>query len=123
GGHRLKGLKTRRLPAGGQQIVGEVGADAVALLVEGDQLHERNAEALGQAAVDLAFHDHRVDPDAAVVHGHHAPHLDLAGAAVDVDHHYVGAEGEGHVGRVVIGDALQPRLHALWQVGVGGEGQ
>ena len=47
---------------------------------------------VGEAAVDLALDDHRVDPRAAVVDGDEAPHLDLARARVDVDDADVGAE-------------------------------
>src|SRR6266700_4335757 len=118
----LIGLEPRRLPAGGQQVVGEVLADAVALLVEGDQLHRGDAVALGEAAVDLALHDHRVDAHATVVDRDHLADLPLAGAPVDVHDHAVGAERVGHVRRVVVGDPLKARLHAFGQVGVGGEG-
>ena len=55
-----------------------------------DLLHERHREAFGQAAVDLAFDDHRVDDDAAVVHREESPHLHSPGLAIDVDHRDVG---------------------------------
>ena len=42
------------------------------LLVERDHLHQRHADAVGQAAVHLALDDHRVDPGAAVVDGDEA---------------------------------------------------
>ena len=66
---RLAELERRRLPGGRDQVVHEVRADAVAVLVEGDQLHRGDREALGEAAHDLALDDHRVDPHAAVVDG------------------------------------------------------
>ena len=66
--------------------------EAVALLVEGDVLHQRDADALGEAAVDLALDDHRVDAHAAVVDRDEAAQLDLARARVDVDDADVGAE-------------------------------
>ncbi len=69
---RLAQLERRRLPGRRDQVVHDVGADAVAVLVEVDQLHRGDREALGEAAHDLALDDHRVDPDAAVVHGHAA---------------------------------------------------
>src|SRR5438128_3758032 len=46
---RLAYLELRRLPARGQQVIGEIGAEAVAFLVERDQLHERDAKTLGEA--------------------------------------------------------------------------
>ena len=72
--------------------------------------------------MDLPLDDHRVDDVAAVVDGDEAAHLDLAGAAVDVDHADVAAEREGEVRRIVVVHRLQPRLHPLRMVGVGGEG-
>ena len=57
-------------------------------------LHERDGEALGQAAVDLPFHDERVDHRAAVVHGQEPPHLHLARLAIDIDDGDVGAVGK-----------------------------
>ena len=70
-------------------------------LVEGDQLHQRHPDAVGEAAVDLALDDHRVDARAAVVDRDEAPHRDLAGARIDVDDADVGAERERQVRRVV----------------------
>ena len=63
---------------------------------------------VGEAAVDLALDDHRVDPHAAVVDRDEPAHLDLARAGVDVDDADVGAEREGQVRRVV--DAARVQL-------------
>ena len=65
-------LEARRLPRGREQVVQEVRPDAVPRLVEPNQLHGRRAEPLRETALKLPFHDHRVDPHAAVIHGHHA---------------------------------------------------
>src|SRR5262249_44721596 len=94
---------------------------AVAALVEADQLHQRDADALGQAAVDLALDDGRVDARAAIVDGDEPAHLHIPGAGVDVDHADVGAVGIGEVTRVVGGDRLQVRLDVVRHVrrGVG----
>ena len=115
-------LEARRLPGGGDQVVHECGADAVALAVEGDELHERDAEPLGEPSVDLSFDDGRVDADPAVIDRHHLADGDLTGPRVDVDDHDIDAEREGHVRRVVVGDTLEACLHPLGDVGVGGEG-
>ena len=64
---------------------------------------------VGQAAVDLALDDHRVDARAAVVDRDEAADLDLAGARVDVDDADVGAERERQVRRVV--DAISASRH------------
>ena len=79
-----------------------VETDAVAVLVEGDLLHRRHREALGEAAHDLPLDDHRVDPDAAVVDRDDRERLPLARAAVDLDDHRVRPERVGHVRRVVV---------------------
>ena len=64
---RLAELEVGALERGRDQVVHERRVEAVALLVEGDHLHQRDADALGEAAVDLAVDDHRVDAHAAVV--------------------------------------------------------
>ena len=58
---RLAELEVGALERGRDQVVHERRVEAVALLVERDQLHQRDADALGEAAVDLAVDDHRVD--------------------------------------------------------------
>ena len=80
-----------------------------------DDLHQRHADAVGQAAVHLALDDHRVDPGAAVVDGDEPPHLDLAGARVDVHDADVGAEREGQVRRVVGDLGVEVAVDALRQ--------
>ena len=72
--------------------------------------------------MDLTLDDHGVDPDSAVVDCHKAPHLHFAGPTIDVHHADVGTEGIGQIRRVIVRDCLQPGLHALWVIGVGGEG-
>src|SRR5262249_57086879 len=99
--------------------VNERPAEAVAVLVEGDRLHERHAHAVGQAAVDLALDDHRVDAGPAVVGGHEPPHGHLPGAGVDVDHGQVGPERVGEVGRVVDGAGVEVALDPLGQLQAG----
>ena len=73
----LAELEVGALERGRDQVVHERPVEAVALLVERDQLHQRDADALGEPAVDLAVDDHRVDPHAAVVDRDEAPHRDL----------------------------------------------
>src|SRR5205807_2557344 len=68
---------------------------------------------LGQAAVDLALDDHRVDPHAAVVDRDEPPDLDRGGVGVDVDDADVGTAGIGQVGRVVDDLGVEATLHAL----------
>ena len=119
--HGLQQLEPRRLPRCRDQVVHEVGADAVALVIESDELHRRHRIPLGQPAVNLPFDDHRVDPHAAVVQRHHALHVPLSGLGIDLDHDDIGTERERHVGRVVVVHALQTGLEVVRRVGVGGE--
>src|SRR5438067_102906 len=118
----LIGLEVGRLPTRWQEVIGEVRAEAVALLVEGDELHERDAKALGKAAMDLTLDEPRIDPYTTVVDSNHAPYFRLPRAAIDIDHHQIGAERIGKVGRVVICDALESSLHAIGQVRICREG-
>src|SRR5882724_5051952 len=85
-------LPAWRLERGRHVVVDETAAGDVAVLVVTDLLEQRRPNALGQSAMDLAVDDHRVDDVAAVVHGYETPHLDFAGAAIDVDHADVAAE-------------------------------
>ena len=57
-------------------------------------LDERLAQALHDAAVQLAVEQHVVQHAAAVVHRDVAQHLDLAGVAVDLDLGHVRAAGK-----------------------------
>ena len=112
----LAELPVRALHRGRQQVVHERPAEAVAVLVERDQLHQRHADAVGQAAVHLALDDHRVDAHAAVVDRDEPAHLDLAGARVDVDDADVGAVRVGEVRRVVDDLRVEVPLDALGQL-------
>src|SRR5713101_5329552 len=54
----------------GQRIVHEARGEELSALVEGRLLPERLADALGEAAVDLALDEKRIDEEARIVHGH-----------------------------------------------------
>ena len=90
--------------------------------VEGDQLHQRHPDPVGETAVDLALDDRRVDPHAAVVHRDEPAHGDLPRAGVDLDHAHVGPARERQVGRVVDGHRVQMALDAVRQLQVGVRG-
>src|ERR1700733_9939325 len=79
-------------------VVHVVGADAVAVGVERDELHAGHGVGLGQAAHDLALDDHRVDPDPAVVDRDHPQHVPDAGLRVDLDGDDVDGKRPGEVG-------------------------
>ena len=93
------------------------------LVVVDRAFQQRLADALGEAAMDLAFDDHRVDQPAEIVRRDEVDEGGLAGAGIDLELADIGAGREGEVGRVVEGGFLQARLHAVGQIvrGVGGE--
>jgi hypothetical protein len=64
-------------------------------------LHQRQTEALGDAALDLALDQGRVDGLADVVGRHHAQHLHRAELEVDLDNGNLGGEGIGRVGNAL----------------------
>src|SRR5260370_17923000 len=112
-GDRLADLELRRLPGGRNEVVHEVGADAVAIAVKRDELHERDPESFGEPAVDLPLDDHRVDTHAAVVDRYHPLDLDLTRALVDVDDDRIGAERVVHVRRGGVMNPLDSTTPAL----------
>ena len=79
-------------------------------------LPERLADALGDAAVELAVDDHRVDLLADVVDRDVADEVDLAGLLVDLDDGDVRPERPRAVRGVVVGGLVEVRLHALGRV-------
>ena len=97
----------------GHQEVHERRVEQLAGLVVGHPLVERAADALRDAAVDLALDDHRVDQVAAVVDHGVLQDPDLRGQRVGLDDHGVHAGGERRpLGRVEV-PALQARLVVL----------
>ena len=91
--------------AAGQQLAAVGVVDAV--------LAQRLAQALRQAAVDLAFDDHRVDDVAEVVAGGEAVDAHDAGGGVDLDLADVAAGRVGEVARIVEGVLVEARLELV----------
>jgi hypothetical protein len=71
-----------------------VGRERIAELVVAHLFEQRLRDALGEAAMNLAIGEQRIDDDAAVVDGDESLHRDVAGVSVDFDHSDVRAEGE-----------------------------
>src|SRR5208283_5201843 len=90
-GHSFSELPARALERSGQQVVHEGATQAVSVLIERDDLHERHPDTIGEPSVDLPFDDHWVDARATVVDGDETPDLDLTRPGVDVDYTDVGA--------------------------------
>ena len=79
------------------------------VLVVGQRLVQRAADALRDPAVHLAADDHRVDQRPAVVHHAVPVDGDLAGVRIDLDDRGVHAGGEGGPRRRVVVAGLQAR--------------
>ena len=78
-------LDVGNLGRGRHEVVEEGRRERCALVVVDEVLVEHPADPLHDAARDLAFHDHRVDHDAAVLAHHVAQHRDHAGVGIDLD--------------------------------------
>ena len=117
----MVGLVVRRLDSGRDEEVHQRAGGHIALLVIGNFLAHGDGERLGQATMDLAFDDHRVDAGAAIIQ--RIELADFGGARIDVDLHHadVGAERIGHVRRVIVADRLETRLDARDRLIVRGE--
>ena len=93
----------------GRQVVGArhgvvhvgAGQQLAALLVVDRILEQRLADALGDAAMDLALDDHRVDDVAEIVDRDEVHDLDDAGVGIDLDLADMRAGRIGEVRRIV----------------------
>ena len=94
----LSQLEAREVGRARHRVVHERAGDELAVLVVDDLFDHRLADALRQAAVNLALDDQRVDQVAGIVHGDQLQQLRLAGLAIDLEHRDVAAERVGVVG-------------------------
>ena len=115
-GDGLVELEVRQSRGLRQRVVHHRAGQQLAVVAVDRALPERLADALGDAAVELAVHDQRVDLVADVVDRDVAHEVDLAGLLVDLDGRDVGAERPRAVRRVVVGRLVEVRLHALGRV-------
>jgi hypothetical protein len=91
-------------------VVEQTGGQELAVFVADDALVERLADALGQAAGDLAVDDQRVDDGAAVVDGDQALEADVAAVEVDADNRHGRAERDRVLARVEPSVGLEAAL-------------
>ena len=98
-----------------QRVVEHRARLELAVVAVDRALPERLADALGDAAVELAVDDHRVDLLADVVDRDIADEVDLAGLLVDLDDRDVRPERPRAVRGVVVGGLVEIRLHAVRQ--------
>src|SRR5260221_8032171 len=95
-------LPVGRFHRGWYQVVHESATLYVAVFVVPDLLHESDGKPFGQAAMDLALHDHWINDVAAIVHSNKTADFDLTRALVDIDNSDISAERERQVRRIVI---------------------
>src|SRR5262249_60031374 len=79
------GDEQRQIVGARHRVVHERAADDLAAAVVGATLEQRLADALGEAAVDLALDDHRIDDGADVVDAPETDDLDAAGVGIDLE--------------------------------------
>ena len=84
----------RNLQGGGDCVVGQGHRARLSVVVIDQFLHQRLADALGDAADDLALHHRRVDDGADIFSCHIAHDFHMPGLRIDVDHDDMGAAGE-----------------------------
>ncbi len=122
---RIKGIRRNRLAENHRRHVGgahdriihqRAGLHLAVFAVE-HLFALRFAETLSDAAVNLAFDDHRVDDYAAVVDEHQLFDGQFAGVAIDADGCDVGAEAPGFALGIVESGFLQADFHALAELG------
>src|SRR5947209_6205756 len=99
-------LPVWRLHSRWNQIILEVPAVNVAILIVIDLLVHSRSQPLRQAAMDLSLNDHGIDDGAAVIHRHEAANMYFTGTTINIYHADVGPEWVGQVGWVVVVDCL-----------------
>ena len=81
----IERLEGRHFGRGRQQIIGECGGDRLAGIVVAHPFEHGIADAMRNAAVDLALDDLRIDPAAGILDRDIAQDGDAAGLDVDLD--------------------------------------
>src|SRR5512144_916751 len=84
-GNSLAEFPSGSFDRGREQVIHEVRAVNVAILVIGYFFHHGGSKAHRQAAVDLALDDHGVDAYTAVVHCHEAADFHLTCSSVNIN--------------------------------------
>ena len=97
----VRQLERRQVVGARHGVVHERRRHELAAVVVDRAFQQRLADALGEAAMDLALDDHRVDQPAEIVGRDEVDEVGLAGAGIDLDLADVGAGREGEVGRIV----------------------
>ena len=102
-GFHVMQLDLGNFARGRRQVIGQRAGEDVAFVAVDDLLQQRIADALRDAAMDLAVRDHRID-DAAGILGHEEfLDRDVAGLDVDLDDRHVAGVGKSAGGIVAAG--------------------
>ena len=122
-------LEEGELRGAGHGVVGQVGREGIAVVVEDHLLPQGLRHPLGDATVLLTGHQQGIDDAPAVVDRDMTDRIHLARLHIDLDHRHVGSEGErgailGEVdsrrqraeGAVVTGMAVAVRGRLAWTV-------
>ncbi len=100
------------------KVVGEIGTRRLPVGAKAHLFVKRRPDALGDAAVDLAVDDHRIEENAAVLDDDVVEDVDRAGFGVDEDRSRVGGVAE----RPGVALCLVARRHfEPARVGIGGQ--
>ena len=103
GGGHVADVYMGHLRSGRAQVFRECAGHEISRPVVHQFFVQRRAQAMREAAVDLALDDHRIEHRADVVHRNVFDDLDLSRGLVDLDCRKIGDEAVGHRGRDAIG--------------------
>src|SRR5437763_5368405 len=94
----------RGFPRGRDQVIHEIAALDIPILIIGDFFIHRRGESLRQAPVYLSLDDHGIDDRTTVIYRQETPDMYLSRPPVNIDDTDIAAEGKGEVRRVVVVD-------------------
>ena len=101
-----------------QQVIGERGRRQLTICVVAKFFEKGAADSLRHPAMNLAFHNHRVNQVAAVIDRDVVEHLDEPGCRIHFHLGNVGTIGIGDLHRrPIAGDDFKTRLHAIRHAG------
>ena len=114
-------LEARELGRRDERVVRKVRGDRVGVAVVAHFFEQGLGGSLGNATVDLALEQQRVQHGPGIVAGHVTKVAHLTRLGVDLDDSDVGAEREGGARRLEVRRRLQPVLQVA--IGLGGNRQ
>src|SRR5580692_9777719 len=104
-------LERRKIVGARHGVIHVRAGHQLPLVVIDGVLEQRLADALGDAAMDLALDDHRIDHGAEIVDRGPGSDLGIAGFGIDLDLADMAAGREGEIGRIVERALLEAGLN------------